>query len=287
MSAQKIPLFGGMIIPVHNGSGTHAVPVVVAPPTVVASPPDKAFLPQGTQGTYEVHLWLKPGGGVAAAAAELYAVEAYLDSNPAVKQLVWGYPQANLPVPLNGAPVKILDGYPVRGGVTVQFTSYIPAGTYVGDAYPTGSQLFGYYYRVGQGQQVQPERRFIGEDSPDGIAAGVPIVLNEDERKIIHVFDSNRLDEMSLGFAQAADEATSGFANIRFEDVNNNLIIPNQQINLAIEQGPNFLRDPQSVYYINQVPFGGGYISNLDHIAVTNQSSDDRSIWIHGYFTRR
>ena len=113
MSAQKIPLFGGMIIPVHNGNTTILLPAI---PTVVASPPDKALLPQGVQGTYEIHLWLKPGPRT----AEEYTVTAYLDSDPDTKIIVWSAPQTAIPTGPDGAPAKILDGYPVRGSVTLQ-----------------------------------------------------------------------------------------------------------------------------------------------------------------------
>ncbi len=280
MSAQKIPLFGGMIIPVHNGNST-VIPPIPAIPTVIASPPDKALLPQGVQGTYEVHLWLKPGPNT----DEEYTVTAYLDSDPATKIIVWSSPQSAIPTGPNGAPAKILDGYPIRGNVALQLTIDIPAEA-VPDLYPVGTQIFGYYYRVGQGQQVQPERRFIGEPSPDGVTTGVPLLLAPDERRIVHVFENNRLDEISLSFAQPVTDPASGLVNIRFEDTNDNLIIPGQEINIVHVPFPNFLRDPQSTYYINQVPFGGGYIPNLDHIAITNEI-DDQTALIHGYFTRR
>jgi hypothetical protein len=286
MPSQKIPLFNGMIIPIHNGS-SGAVPATPPIPTIVASPLDKALKPEGVRATYEVHLWLKPGAGVLASPSDYYFLYAYLDNDPATKILVWAAQQATFPVPLNGPPVKILDGYPVRGNVTLALETDIPAMGYAGgDAYPTGAQVFGHYFRVGQGSQIQPERRFIGDASPDGITSGVPLVLAAEERKILHVFEDNRIDEITLGFAQDSVLDTEGFINITFEDENNNLIIPGQEINMGFVASPNFLRDPQSVYSIYQVPFGGGFIPNLHHIAVTNLK-DDRAAFVHGYFTRR
>lgn len=293
MSAQKIPLFGGIIIPIHNGNTNPlATPVITPIPTVVASPPDKALLPQGVQGTYEVHLWIRPGSGLN---AEQYSVYAYLDSDPATKVLIYSQKQATTGSDVDGPPIKVLDGYPVRGNITLELIVDIPLanGYDAPDFYPIGVQAFGYYYRVGQGQQVQPERRFIGEASSDGITSGIPITLAPLERKIIHVFESNRLDEISLAFTQAALETTPGSVDIRFEDSNGDLIIPGQQIVMALggvtiptQAAPNFLRDPQSVYSIYQVPFGGGFIPNLNQIAVTNLK-DDRAEFVHGYFTRR
>lgn len=282
MPSQKIPLFGGMIIPVHNGN-TPGIPII---PTIIASPLDKALKPEGVQGTYELHLWLKPGPQVASGDDdEYYTITASLDSNPTDTRVVWSSKGSNTGSGVNGPPIKILDGYPVRGNVTLVLWVDIPIEL-VPDLYPVGVQIFGYYYRVGQGSQIQPERRFIGEPSPDGLSTGLPLLLGPGERRVIHTFEDNRVDEISLAFVQPANDEVAGLVNISFEDENNNLIIPDQEINILNMPSPNFLRDPQSVYSINQVPFGGGYLPNLHQMAITN-TRDNQIAWAHGYFTRR
>lgn len=287
MPSQKLPLFDGIITPVHNGN-LNAGDLVATIPLVVFSPPDKALTPVGLQGTYEVHLWIRPANiNYAGASSERYTLRAYLDGDPATTRTIWSGSVLLFGDLLFTPPIKILDGYPVRGNVTIELLCDVDA---VGglDAYPSGIQAWGYSYRVGQGTLIQPERRFIGEESPDGITSGMPILLESGDRTILHTFEEDRIDEISLAFNSiVADAAVAPF--ITFEDVNNNPIIAGHSVIFGIYPTSfNSLKDPQSVYWIYQVPMGGGYLPTLDHIAVELPAQPPAStVFVHGYFTRR
>jgi len=288
MPSQRMPLFGGMILPVH-------APLPAEPqfPLTIFTPPDKALpkTPRGTQAYYQLHLWLKPGANL----SEVYNLEAYLDSDPASPELVWGGTIARTfgAIP-NAAAIKILDGYTVRGDVTLRLRAEIASAA---DAYPLGPQVWGYYYRVGRGTVIEPETRFIGQDSPDGITEGVPIKIEDGEKEVIHVFEENRIDEVSLAFMPEATDDGGNTISLAFEDENGVDIIPNHRVNLNIPGSlPNFVHDPMSVYSIYRIPLGGGiYPSYLIPANVTNPHqitaellpNGATPLWVHGHFTRR
>lgn len=286
MPSQKLPLFGGIAAPVHNGNqGTPSIAVI---PLTIFTPPDKALRPRGLQGYYELHLWLKPG----AIESEIYTLKARPDDGGA-EQIIWiGSLSGTFGGAENFFPQKILDGYPVRGNVTL-FLEVDTDEESGSDKYPEGVQVWGYYYRIGQGTQIQPERRFIGADSPDsdGITQGIPRAIALETETPIHYLQQNRIDEISLAFA-TPHAAESGInVNILFKDVNDNDIIAGQRVILTV---PNYiatqLRDPQSVYSIYQIPFGGGMplpgLAPLDHISILAEDTDG-PLYVHGYYTRR
>lgn len=263
MPTQKIPLFNGLIVPLPVSGDT----------VEVFTPPDKD-LADGTQATYEVHLWVVyPTTGEDVPTIAITAQQA---SDPAV--IVWQQSRSDIEdsVPA-GVPAKVLDGYPVRGDVTLLASRTSIEGIAPGFA-------FGYYYRVGQGHLMQPERRFIGE-ALDGFNAGVPIKFVAGNRKIIHYFEKNRIDEISLAFC-ASTPSDSGFAVISFEDAANNPIPGTEDVFLAVGilEGANSVRDPQSVYTLFQIPLGGGGSPTLDHISISLNGLT--TLTAHGYFTR-
>jgi len=303
MPSQKLPLFSGIIYPVHNG-----VPGVAASPLVVATPLDKGLLPRGTQAYYEVHLWMIPGyptGVIADDNDEFYDLVAYPDDNPANYRNVWsGSLFRTFGGQVWAAPIKILDGYPLRGNVTLAFSASRNGAGQI-DQYPEGVQLFGYYYRVGEGTQIRPERRFIGEPSPDAdnVSQGLPLALPANEKKILHYFEKNRIDEMSLAWAWASasyNPATVTYVELTFEDENNNPLIAGHKVSIVqfltppgtyVDPGRNFLRDPQSAYSVKNAVFGGGFqqaygLPVLHHLSIKNASSKG-DLYAHGYFTRR
>lgn len=309
MPSQKLPLFGGIIAPVHNG-----VEGVIAPvPAIVATPLDKALQPRGTQAYYEIHLWLIPGfplvGGVIDETHnEIYELYAYPDNNPAAERLIWS---GNLWQTFSGnawsAPLKILDGYPIRGNVTLAFRANRNNAGEV-DQYPNGVQLFGHYYRVGEGTEIHPERRYIGEPSPDAdnISQGIPMLLSPGEKKVIHYFEPGRIDEMSLAWAIPGSVLPNSMmaAGLAFEDENNNPLIPGHGVVIlqflsvfTIGSARNYFRDPQSVYPIHQAVFGSGFqqalgLPALHHLSIINLNTGvgetpESDLCVHGYFTRR
>jgi hypothetical protein len=310
MPSQKLPLFGGIIAPVHNGvyDVVPASPVIAAIPTIVASPLDKALQPRGTQAYYELHLWLIPGfpkvdNVPSLINNEIYNLYAYPDDNPAAARPIWS---GNLFQTFGGnswaAPIKILDGYPIRGNVTLAFTVNRNKADEI-DQYPEGVQLFGYYYRVGEGTEIHPERRYIGEPSPDAdeVTKGIPLLLPAGEKKIIHQFESNRIDEMSLAWTlpgDVFDPSSIMYVELTFEDENGNPLIPGHKVSIiqfysGAFAGPvrNAIRDPQSVYPIKDAVFGSGFqaalgLPSLHHLSIENKSAKG-DMYAHGYFTRR
>jgi len=297
MTAPKIPLLGGIIAPLHNGC-PNAVPVVPAIPNIIFSPADKALAPFGVQDTFELHLWLMVGQDT-----PRYWLYSYEDNNPADIRTLWSGDfdtivagaRADNEVDLSnyGRPIKILDGVPIRGNVTVALVVESP--NLSEDDYPAGNQAFGYAYRVGQGSQDQRERRFIGEDLLDGVSAGLPLKLTAGVKTPLHTFEPGRIDEISLTFTldvpDFPDVMPVGIGDavyVTFDDANNNPVIAGHQIQLYIdEQRLNYLRDPQSVYHINQAVFSPNVYTNLDHISVELQGVSTRTMYAHGYFNRR
>jgi len=284
MTAPKIPLLGGIIAPLHNGA-PNAVPPVAAIPNLIASPADKALQPVGVQDVFEYHLWLMPGLDPVQR-FWLYAVD---DNNPGVQYTIWSALLSVLTTQPHGKPIKILDGYPVRGNISLYLE--IECNDQ-GDEYPIGAQAYGYAYRVGQGTQTQRERRFIGEPAADNeLSFGLPLVVAPGGRRIVHTFEPGRIDEISLAFGFPVPPDSSGdegFCRLIFEDANNNPVIPAHSVPVWIElQQLNYFRDPQSVYRIYQAVFTPNTYPNLDHIAIVLDNEPARDLYVHGYFNRR
>lgn len=297
MTSPKLPLFGGIIFPLHNNV---ANPVPTPPiPNLIAMPTDKALQPAGIQDIFEVHLWLIPGGDEDAQRYWLYAFE---DNNPAVVRTIWSGSLTDLGIKVRNVPIKILDGYPIRGNITLGMLLQFNTGVGgMGDEYPIGAQAFGYAYRVGQGPQHQGERRFIGEPSSDGgLTVGMPLVIPQGDQQRVHTFQPNKIDEISLAFVRNVAEfipppppppSIDSLIGIRFEDANNNQIIPGHQVNINIlAPNQNYFRDPQSVYTIYQAVFGTTFYTTLDHITVLVPgpvADPEHDVYVHGYFNRR
>jgi hypothetical protein len=271
-----------MIVPVRSPQ------LPATNPFIVFTPPDKALKPAGIQAHYELHLWLKPGTNQ----SEYYVLEAYVDGDEANAQFVWaGTLGRTFGAIANAAAIKILDGYVVRGNVTLKLTIN---NTTAEDEYPAGPQIWGYYYRVGRGTVMEPERRFIGQDSPDGVTEGVPIKIDAGEKEIIHVFENERIDELSLAFTSDYPDGSGNTISLAFEDANGVDIIPNHRVNIVIPASlPNSIHDPMNVYSIYQIPLGGGIsppalnLPNPHQISAELLDGVGEPLWVHGYFTRR
>jgi len=276
--SQKIPLFNGVIV----GAPVAAAPGFVTP---VFTPPDVGA---AAPAIYEVHLWVSPRENNAEPnpGAAIAVVQAREGSGAAVP--VWaGIPNAGV----HAQPiVKALDGYPVRGDVTLEM---LVTATMGGDPI----FMWGYYRRVGEGPQLQPERRPIGQTLTP-FNAGVPFVIAAAGSSIIHVFEPNRIDEISL--AAFITGASDDVLQLTFEDIaNNSLATPftfkpkaaNIYQPVAADFiGPNGSLFPSSPYFIHQCPFGGGYLPTLHHIrawGIPAVGEGSSSAIFHGYFTRR
>jgi hypothetical protein len=268
MENQKLPLLGGIIAPLHNGAD------IVAGATILGGPVDKN-LPRGTQATYEVHLWIVPS--TSGGATSWLLASAYDTDLTTIRPIAQGVIPTG-----NTYPVKVLDGYPMRGDVS--FAVGIVMGDGPADLYPNGAQAYGYAYRVGRGDVIEPERRFIGEASPDGIAVGVPLTLAANAKVPLHVFERDRFDDIALAFQPSALGAR---VKLYFEDASGVPVIhPDHNVELVVPlfaEG-NYLHDPQSIYTIKGAVFGGNAIfQNLHQISIEcNQIA-----FVHGYFSRR
>ena len=287
--SQKIPL------PLLRGT-ILSVPVQVAGPAAVPvpvfTPPDKD---SDAPAIYEVHLYISAPkqGGVGAPAAISIVLFANEGAKPSVP--VWAA-STNSQVNLDPV-VKILDGYPVRGDVTLALLAVATADA--GTSLPLA--VWGYYHRVGQGEIKQAERRPIG--TPLGaFNAGVPFDLAPGASAVVHTFEPNRIDEMSLAFLRlGAEPVQADVIGLMFEDENNVLVTPSA---IFLPRTPTVFNTlalpstlpaalppygslfPPGPYQIYQCPFGGGGFPTLDHLRVSNGSPDKRAI-VHGYFTRR
>lgn len=293
MPQQKLPLFGGIIAPVHNGSDD---PAIAATPLTIFTPPDKGLSPRGVQNYYELHLWLLPSSG---GPDEVYQLEV-TDDNVGADITLWAGNRATafLGAP-GGAALKILDGYPVRGNVTLKLTvAQVSAGGGGADLYPAGAQVWGYYYLRGAGSKLEEERRFIGAPSndSDGLTVGLPVTLSPDEKQVLHTFENNRIDDVSLAFGlvnpATVVPGSAAYARLFFEDANGNDIIAGHQVNLVVTGSVrNDIRDPQSIYNILGIPMGNSpTYPNLHQISVQNIEIPNGvapTMSAHGYFTRR
>jgi len=290
MPQQKLPLFGGIIAPVHNGVLANGASVD-AIPAVVGGCPDNALSPRGVQNYHEIHLWLKPGNDP----TEIYLLYAQDNSDPTYARAIWA---GSLPVTFGGITygpaVKVLDGYPLRGDVTLYLVVNTSGGGSV-DQYPRGPQVYGYYYVRGKGPEVQDERRFIGEDSRDSdeVTVGFPYNLAAGEDQVIHTFENDRIDDISLSFRHVLPSLPDGlqaWVDLYFEDENGNSIIPNHQVRFNV-LASRYYHDPQSVYDLFQIPLGGGIspagLANPSRMRVEVDDASTVGVAVHGYFTRR
>lgn len=278
MTSQKLPLFGGLIQPAAVG----ASPATEI--TTIFTPPDKdSKAPQ----TYELHVWLKCDGLVRA-----LSVLAVDNLNGKVGG-VWGGVSA---VGNGSIPQKILDGFPVRGDVTIGFVaSGVPA-----DVYPHGLQLWGYYVPVGQGAVVEEARRPIGQALAK-FGAGVPFLLSNVQppvspvpasaptSAIVHVFSPGRVDDITLGFT-AFGPAGCG-ARLTLEKADSTPVIAGHYIDFdaLTPFGPGlpaFGSFPPSPYVIHKLPLGGH--PDLHHLRVeaTDLGEGSAGLGVHGFFTR-
>lgn len=267
---QKIPLFGGLIAGIPVGAG----------PQTVFTPPDKD---SDAPGIYELHLF------VAQAEDEGVVVSVYEGTNAAAAVPAW-IGQSNADARYN--PIaKPLDGFPVRGDVTVQITALDKGGNDTVFAW-------GYYFRVGQGPQQQAERRPIGQ-ALEPFNAGVPFRIAADGgSQIIHTFEPTKFDEMSLALLHAVGALDTREVTLDFEDVDHNVLATAKlrpfaatayySAAAAVALPPFGGSFPPSPYQIYQCPFGvggGGPVPRF--LRVTNDAGNDAELLVHGYFTRR
>jgi hypothetical protein len=266
MQSPKLPLVGGIIYPLRNGgTGDNYLDSL----SFIGGPTDKDLL-KGTQAFYEIHLWLVPS--ILGTRTDWYILAAHDEDLSSLRIVSQGQISAG-----NTYPVKLLDGYPMRGKTTLSIGILLQGEA---NDYPFGAQMFGYAYRVGRGQVSEPERRFIGLASPDGVAAGVPLGVAAGDKVQLHKFENNRLDELSLHFQPLADAQV----DLYFEDAGGNPVIPGHKVSFQVPalQEPNSVRDPQSVYTIDKAIFGNVIYPTLDHISI----GCDQALYVDGYFTR-
>jgi hypothetical protein len=182
-----------------------------------------------------------------------------------------------------GVPVKVLDGYPVRGDVQIElFSGPLVDGGEDLFGYPKGTKIWGYYQRLGADTEAW---NYIGE-SPVGplFDTGLPIEFAKGEQKIIHTFDPARSDEIFLGFTSRLDAQAAGSSVfLSFVDANMNEVSQSTIEFLAdrrIFGSLNGLRDPQSVYNFHGV-FGGN--PGVKYLVVTASQAD---VTVHGRYIR-
>jgi hypothetical protein len=202
------------------------------------------------------------------------------------------------------APVKVLDGYPVRGDVSLILRAIgSPIAT------PDGPQMWGFFYAVGAGRIQEDERRFIGVPLT-GFGKGLGFPLSTQPSilpaeagpapldSIIHVFEPNRVDEMSLGFTPFVVPPVPGtLFRLTFEKIDNTPVIPGHAVNLLAlsAYGPGGVLPasggyPPSPYLFHNIPFGGGGQPLLHHIrasVVGGVADEPGALFAHGYFVRK
>jgi hypothetical protein len=190
-----------------------------------------------------------------------------------------------------GIPIKILDGYLVRGDMLLEMgvgnatvNGYASADLAIQAA---GTFIWGYYQRVG----TDDSWRFIGEPAAGPkFDTGLPIIISAGQRKIVHTFETNRFDELALQVINPAPylPPTDSALFLSFADANQVDIPHTSAIYLNamdILGGPNNLRDPQSVYGFTGV-FGGN--AQLKYLMIQNLVGygPGAPLFIHGRFNR-
>jgi hypothetical protein len=283
MGSQKIPLFGGLIAGVDAATPNPVLLPVFTPPDSTSKAP----------AIYEVHLFVSPRRLNPALPVTAYGVSA---SDPVgAGGLVW---VGRLSPDVNREPVaKALDGHPVRGAVALHFSALGTPAIVATDL----TFLWGYYLRVGQGTKKQAERRPIGK-TLTGFNAGVPFTIAAGASEIVHVFEKNRIDEISLaGMYLGGDVDGDVTLSLIFEDVNDVALAPPaffrprtaRDYTDATTVGNRVILPPfgglfpPSPYFIHQCPFGGGGSPTLHHLRVRNDvAAPGAPMSVHGYFVR-
>ena len=289
MPSQRLPLFGGIIQPIHVTVSATTVPIFTAP-VDLRSPR-----------TYELHLWLLPAFTQAAGEEEEYTVTA---QDGALGGVVWRGKSAAGGFLAGAKPIKVLDGYPVRGGVTLAMTGKKAAGA---DRYPVGAQMWGYLYQLGEGTAYSGERRFIGREDLPGYNAGVPFSFGmpstpaAPDSQIIHVFEPGRLDDVSLALACLPGAAGDLFflALLSFEDVNNVPLIPGHYVPMLIDDAvgnPAYLGSTNaqpgqntgasSPYFLQGIPFGANPLLHHLRLRFVALEASTGVGSAHGFFIR-
>lgn len=285
MTSPKIPLFGGMIQPLHEGvGGTAEINPIFTPPDADSDNPV----------TYEVHLWALPAGiPEISSVGEVWSVVA--TENPTGKAaFAWS---TAVPTYTANKPIKVLDGYPVRGNVSL---SFLVAGAGA-DHYPVGPQMWGYYYIVGQGKIKEDERRFIGRQDLKDFNAGVGFMVKDPVSAVpvgaptivrMHTFEPNRIDEMSIQFSPALPHDV--IVALVFMKKDDTPVIPGHGVLFYLDYSdfpPGAGQYPPSPYMIYQAAFGGGGEPLLDHLRLDWYSNGgiggDSAAAGNGYFMRR
>lgn len=119
------------------------------------------------------------------------------------------------------------------------------------------------------------------------------MLLVADDHKVIHTFEQNHIDELSLAISLALPSvnALSALVELHFEDANGVPLIAGHVVRLSIlPTVANRFRDPESVYTIHQIPLGGGIspagLPNPNQLAIS-VNPGSTPVVAHGYFTRR
>jgi hypothetical protein len=264
--SQKIPLFDGVMKDITVNFGADYRETVFTPPDVA--------LPDGTRAFYELHLWWsQPPSGSGTGDLRCFVLP---QGVAPVSATGVGVVQNSRGVSDPVSPLKILDGYMVRGGTDVVVDIETPAGDQV---------LFGHYYRVGKGSIGEGARRAIGESVAPDFNAGVPVSFAFGSGKhIIHTFEQGRIDVLSLGAA-----------------ISNYGVPPDIQVVLTFEDDAgnelggkwsNGVRnnDDQPLYNLfDEVAFGGSPDQpNLRYLKAEMGPLDPSPLEmvVHGFFTR-
>jgi hypothetical protein len=184
-----------------------------------------------------------------------------------------------------GVPVKVLDGYPIRGDMFVELTS-VCATANGSDKYAAsnGTKVWGFFEKIGG---IEEENfRFIGEP-PAGplFDTGMPVALAALETKIVHTFSSDRYDELYLQLASDATDAKLNQVSVFMADATGLTAVSFSNYAAVtaswIGGAPNSIRDPKSPYAFYGV-FGGN--AKAPYLSVASAALS--SVYVHGKFSR-
>jgi len=302
MSNEKLPLLSGIVQPLHVGVGAAAETLEIF------RPPDASNVKNPV--TYEVHAWLIQTNLNPVPAGQRFAilsVQGDINANPSKLGLAYseealvdnGFAQGVL-------PVKVLDGYPVRGDVGL----YAAMSGAAADPYPNGPQIWGYYHIVGQGTRREPERRFIGDRGLQGYNAGVPLLLAmaangvvSSNSEILHYFEPDRIDDLCISFQLGAGDGAGAsdaivLVTMTFEDANNQPLFAGHALNFLLTKNygtPVYNGTPAppvppglplSTPYWFQGSFGNPSLDHLRVVATRIEGDQVANVGVHGYFTR-
>lgn len=285
MTQQKIPLFDGLIQACHDGIG------VAEASTTIFTPPDKTLAP-GSQSFYALHLWLKPAIDAQAPTGEAFDVRVIRGSVPADERIAWSSNRdtmnqvtglstglTNVPSQ-NGVPVKVLDGYLVRGDVVVKLVTSNAAADHFAAA--DGTKMWGYFQRIGADIE---NWRHIG-DPPVGplFDTGLPALINAGATVKVHDFEPDRIDEIFLALVDQSGDANAVSVTIILADSNDDPLAEfaiELSVGWKILGAPNGIRDPASMY-----DFYGCFGNNEDLASILIKNDGAGSVFVHGRFAR-